>query len=104
MQFLREGSSRRHRNDSRITERLIQRKEIGMAWYVKVPLAPDGIVNLKNPMRITELRAEASEVVTGDAFFLMGKAAEEWPEYCWKCEGLTSGKYVITGEAKYPKV
>lgn len=74
-----------------------------MACYVKVPLAPDGIADLKGAMQITEVRNDASEVVTGDAFFLMGKAAEEWPQYFWMCEGLDSGKYLIAGRDKYPK-
>ena len=55
-------------------------------------------------MQITELRAEASEVGRGDALFLMGKASDEWPQYCWKCEELTLGKYLIEGAVKDPVV
>lgn len=75
-----------------------------MACYVRVPLAPDGIVKMNGHMEITTVRAEATEVVRGDASFLLGNAGEGWPQYIWKCEELTSGKYLIKGEEKYPNL
>jgi len=70
-----------------------------MTFYIKAPLDPGGIVVLRGKMERVEGRANATEVVYGDATFLQEQAREGWPDLDWQIEKVSETKYVVKGEA-----
>lgn len=70
-----------------------------MTSYVKAPLGPDGIVELRGKMEIVEERTSATHLVYGDATFLQGKAYDGWPDVDWQIERIDDKKYIIKGDA-----
>jgi hypothetical protein len=71
-----------------------------MTSYIKAPLGSDGIVVMRGRMEKVEGRANATEVVYGDADFLQQRAYEQWPGLDWQIEKVNENKYVVKGEPK----
>ncbi len=71
-----------------------------MAFYVKAPLSSDGVVVMRGRMEKVEGRANATEVVYGDATFLQQQACDGWPELDWQIESVNENKYVVKGEPR----
>jgi hypothetical protein len=69
-----------------------------MTVYVKAPLGPGGIVELRGKMEKVEGRANATEVVYGDATFLQEQAYKGWPDLDWQIEKISENKYVVIGD------
>jgi hypothetical protein len=69
-----------------------------MSFYIRAPLDEAGIVTTRGRMERVELRADATEVVYGDASFLEGEAYREWPEISWKIEKVGDRKYVVRSD------
>lgn len=74
-----------------------------MTSYIKAPLAPGGIVELRGRMEKVEDRADATEVVHGDATFLQEQACKGWPSLNWQIEKIDGTKYIIRGDATKPR-
>jgi hypothetical protein len=75
------------------------RKGSPMAYYLKAPLGPDGIVVTRGKIEKVEGRASATEVVYGDADFLQRRAFEQWPDLDWQIEKIGDKKYVVVAKA-----
>jgi hypothetical protein len=72
-----------------------------MTVYIKAPLGPGGIVEVRGKMERLEGRANATEVVYGDATFLQEQAYKGWPDLDWQIEKVSENKYIIKGDAKH---
>src|SRR5258708_293809 len=66
--------------------------------YVKAPLDNGGIVVTRGKMEIVDNRANATELVFGDADFLEGVALNERPGVHWQKEEVGRGKYIVKGD------
>ena len=70
-----------------------------MTSYVKVPLAPSGIAEMRGSMQIVEDRMDATEVLCADADYLQKQAQQEWPGLDWRIEKIDGTKYIVRGDA-----
>jgi hypothetical protein len=66
-----------------------------MTAYIRVPIDSDGVVAPRGQMEKVEVRADATEVVYGDAAFLQERAYEGWPELDWQILKVAPNKYVV---------
>ena len=64
-----------------------------MIW--KAPLTSDGIVVTRGKMEKVEGRANATELLYGDADFLQRRAWEEWSDLDWQIEKTSEQKYIV---------
>jgi hypothetical protein len=67
-----------------------------MTVYIHAPLGPDGIVVLRGEMERVDDRANASEVVYGDAAFLQEQAYKQWPDIDWQILKISEKRYVVS--------
>lgn len=66
--------------------------------YIKAPLDNAGIVVTRGEMELVEVRANATELVFGDADFLEGVAYNKRPDLHWQKEEVGNSKYIVKGE------
>ena len=71
-----------------------------MPFYINVPLSARAIVEERGNIRTVDSRAQATELLYGDAAYIRGIAQERWPGLHWKIERVRTAKYVVTGEPK----
>ncbi len=53
----------------------------------------------RGKMEKVEGRANAAQVVYGDADFLQRRAFEQWPDLDWQIEKIGDKKYVVVAKA-----
>ena len=71
-----------------------------MTFYINVPLSGRGLAEEARNMRTVDSRAQATELLHGDAAHLRGIAQERWPGLDWQIEYVRAARYVLKGEPK----
>jgi hypothetical protein len=79
-------------------EAINRKADSSATLYIKAPLDSGGVVVLRGKMELVESRANATELVYGDADFLEGVASNERPDLNWQKEVVSSGRYSVKGD------
>lgn len=71
-----------------------------MAFYLSVPLSKDGVADMQGKIEKVDGRAHASELIYGDAAYILGLAQRAWPDLDWNLQHVRTRTYVVKGEPK----
>ena len=66
-----------------------------MALYINARLTNEGLLDSTEDLRTVESRAQATELIYGDAAYLQGIAQERWPDFDWSLVHVRTRKCVV---------